>query len=174
MEHSLAGRLLVATPQLGDPNFARTVVLIIQHDDEGALGVVLNRPSAARVIDHLPTLEPWVVEPAVVFVGGPVEPEVGIGLERAEGDHVPLFGVRMLDLTVPETVAAPCRVFSGYAGWSGDQLEEELGEGAWFTFDGSADDVFAHTPDELWSRVLRRQGGRFALLSTLPPHPELN
>jgi putative transcriptional regulator len=176
MDESLAGRLLVATPLLTDPNFTRTVVVVIQHDADGALGVVLNRPSQEPVADHLPGLGDRVAEPSVVFVGGPVEPEVGIGFERSDSSDrpLPVPGVGMLDLVAPEAYGPECRVFSGYAGWAPHQLEAELGEDAWLVVPGIADDVFCPEPDRLWSQVLRRQGGRHALLSWYPPNPELN
>lgn len=175
MNGSLAGRLLVASTDLVDPNFARTVVFLIQHDDEGALGLVLNRPSESPVVDHLPWLADHAGSPPVVFVGGPVEPEVAIALERTEAPERPtaIEGVGLLD--VQDTRAmAPCRVFSGYAGWGGGQLEGELGQGAWYVVDAVAADVFTDQPDELWSGVLRRQGGHLALMSTYPPDPTLN
>ena len=168
--------LLVATPALIDPNFARTVVFLIQHDEDGAVGVVLNRPSGENVADHLPDLADWVVHPGVVFVGGPVEPTVAIGLEREDQPARPLEGTRgvgLLDLA-DDGPAAACRVYSGYSGWGPGQLEAEIEEGSWIVVEAQAEDVFTAQPDELWSRVLRRQPGRVALFATHPEDPSLN
>lgn len=172
----LASKLLVAAPSLVDPNFSRSVILLLQHDQDGAIGLILDRPTEEPVADHLPQLDGWTVEPAVVFVGGPVDPTVAIGLEQnPHPDHAipgaPWVGI--LDLTDREP-AAHCRVFSGYSGWGPGQLEEEITEGAWIIVDPAPDDVFSGTPDGLWSRVLRRQGGRLSMLSTFPPDPSLN
>lgn len=175
MNGSLAGRLLVASTDLVEPNFARTVVFLLQHDEDGALGLILNRPSESPVVDHLPWLADHVGGPPVVFVGGPVEPEVAIALERALSPDRPtaIEGVGILDVEDTRSMT-PCRVFSGYAGWGGGQLEGELALGAWYVVDAAAGDVFTEEPEELWSAVLRRQGGHLALLSTFPPDPTLN
>ncbi len=172
---SLAGRLLVASTVLGDPNFDRTVVFMLQHDDEGALGLVLNRPTASSVHDVLPWIADALVEPGVVFVGGPVEPEVAIALESTQASDRPtaLPGVGLADVNRTDPVA-PLRVYSGYSGWGGGQLEGELADGAWIVVGAEADDVFTHDPPGLWATVLRRQGGRLSLLSTYPPDPSLN
>ena len=181
----LIGRLLVASPQLGDPNFERTVVLLLDHGPEGALGVVLNRPTGLPV-DEI--LDAWrdqaeAAPPGVVFRGGPVSPDAVIGLARTaadeEGDrrHV-MDGVDTVDLAV-EPAAQPVavvgvRMFAGYAGWSPEQLEDELAEGAWIVLDAVASDIFTEAADELWHDVLRRQGGTVAILAAYPPHPSVN
>ena len=167
------GRLLVATPSLLDPNFARSVVLLIQHDEDGALGVVLTHPSESPLADHLPELGARAAAPDVVFVGGPVEPEVALGFELGEDGEFVVPGVRMLNVVEPSG-DAPCRVFSGYAGWGPGQLEGELSEGAWYVVDALAGDVFSIDPEGLWAEVLRRQPGRLAWLATYPPDPSLN
>lgn len=170
------GMLLVATPALLDPNFVRTVVFLIQHEAEGTVGVVLNRPTTEQVADHLPALAGRTVDPPAVFSGGPVEPAVAIGLERGESVARPIEGVAgvgMVDL-VEEEAPGRCRVFSGYAGWGPGQLEEEIDEGSWIVVPATADDVFSPDPDQLWSAVLRRQGGRLALLASHPLDPTLN
>ena len=172
---SLAGRLLVASTVLGDPNFDRTVVFMLQHDEEGALGLVLNRPSASKVLEHLSWLAGSVIEPGVVFVGGPVEPEVAIALESTDTPDRPtaLPGVGLADVNQVEA-GAPLRVFSGYSGWGEGQLEEELATDAWIVVGAEPGDVFTQDPEGLWATVLRRQGGHLTLLSTYPPHPSLN
>jgi putative transcriptional regulator len=179
---SLRGRLLVASPALLDPNFRRTVVLVAEHGDEGAMGVVLNRPSEAIAADAVPALADLVEPGGIVFAGGPVEanavtvlaefedPEeaaalifADVGFVRADADPAVLAG---------ETRRA--RLFAGYAGWSAGQLEAELDEEAWITAEPAVEDVFSSAPDDLWSTVLRRLGGRFALVATMPPDPSLN
>lgn len=176
MTTGLGGRLLVASPLLVDPNFFRTVVLLLQHDEEGALGVVLNRPSAEAVADHLPAWAPAVGEPAVVFVGGPVEPPIAIALEASPVPAEPtgVDGVGILDLERDPASTELVRVFSGYAGWGPGQLESELEEDAWVVVDAAASDPFHPDPERLWSEVLRRQGGRLAMLASYPPDPRLN
>ena len=183
----LTGRLLVASPQLGDPNFDRSVVLLLDHGPEGALGVVLNRPTGLPV-DEI--LDAWSAEalatpPGVVFRGGPVSPDAVIGLARSDADdadgsrwRLVLDGVGTVDLAVapddqPVAVAG-VRMFAGYAGWSPDQLEEELREGAWIVVDALLTDVFTTEADTLWHDVLQRQGGTLALLAAYPPHPSVN
>lgn len=182
---SLAGRLLVATPSLGDPNFDRTVVAVLEHSrDDGALGVVVNRPSGTEVAEVLPAIGALVAEPSVVFVGGPVQPHaalcLGVPRPGAEPDgFAPLStGLATVDLDRdPDVLSAGLqvlRVFAGYAGWGGGQLEAEIAQGAWFVVDALPGDVFADEPERLWRSVLRRQGGTLALVSTFPADPRLN
>jgi putative transcriptional regulator len=178
MDRTLAGSLLVASPLLFDPNFFRSVVFLLQHDQDGALGVILNRPSEEPVVAHLPEWGMRSEDPAVVFVGGPVEPSVAIGIIRADVPTEPtaLLGVGLVDLTADPGGSdnAPIRVFSGYAGWGSGQLEAELSEGAWMVVPASSEDLFSVVPDQLWSAVLRRQGGKLAMLATFPDDPSLN
>jgi putative transcriptional regulator len=181
---SVRGRLLVAAPTLYDPNFFRSVVLVLEHGDEGALGVVLNRPSETAVGETLPDWTGLASDPGVVFVGGPVSPDAAIGVARAgtsdqtEG-WAPLFGhlgtvdLGRAPLELPVEVQN-LRVFAGYAGWGEAQLDGELDEGGWFVVDAAPDDVFTSEPAGLWASVLRRQGGRLAMFATAPPHPSLN
>jgi putative transcriptional regulator len=181
---SLRGRLLVATPTLYDPNFFRTVVLLLEHGEEGALGVVLNRPSETVVAEALPDWSSLASHPRVVFVGGPVAPETVIGLARAEKADgaegwAPLFGhLGTVDLgrtavELPVSVQN-LRVFAGHAGWSAGQLDGEVESGGWFVLDTAPDDVFTDEFDALWASVLRRQRGRLAMFATAPAHPSLN
>jgi putative transcriptional regulator len=184
VSESARGRLLVATPTLSDPNFLRTVVLVLEHGDDGALGVVLNRPSETVVGQALPDWSGLASDPDVVFVGGPVGPDAAIGLARARSSEhtdgwAPLFGPlgtidlgrNPVDLLVD---VQNLRVFAGYAGWSGGQFDGELDSGDWFVVDAAPDDVFTSEPDALWASVLRRQGGRLAMFATAPPHPSVN
>ncbi|MDH4177206.1 MAG: YqgE/AlgH family protein [Thermoleophilia bacterium] len=179
---SLQGNLLVAGPGLVDPNFRRTVVLVGEHGDEGAMGVVLNRPSPASVEEAVPLLAELVGERELVHVGGPVQPQAIVVLgefEEPERAGVLVFGtVGFLpgEIEGAEEVGAlsRARVFAGYAGWGAGQLEEELAEAAWIVEQALPDDVFTDDPDGLWSAVLRRKGGTFALLATMPLDPALN
>lgn len=177
MTDSLAGRLLVASPVLSDPNFSRTVVLLLQHDEEGAVGVVLNRPSESPVSDHLPAWAEVVTEPGVVFVGGPCEPAVAIGLTDGDRVREPVGppGLGVVDLEADPEPGRRVRIFSGYAGWGPDQLEDELEEGAWVVVDAEPDDALSTRPEGLWRAVLARQPRReLKLLASYPPDPSLN
>jgi putative transcriptional regulator len=180
-----AGMLLVATPALLDPNFADTVVLLLDVDENGALGVVLNRPSGVPVAD---VLEGWgevVAEPEVLFHGGPVSTEgaLAVALLRTE-DDVPV-GFReitgqlgLVDLDTPVELLdgslQGLRIFAGYAGWGADQLDGEIAEGSWYVVPSQPFDVFRIDPAELWRDVLRRQPGELAWHSTRPVDPDLN
>ncbi|HSJ28665.1 MAG TPA: YqgE/AlgH family protein [Acidimicrobiia bacterium] len=168
MREPRAGTLLVATPVLIDPNFHRSVVALLQHDDEGSLGVVLDRPTTIPVAEFLPEWAPLAAEPAVVFHGGPVEPEIGLGLRVLGGT------IETVTLDHDPDDDSPVRVFSGYSGWSAGQLEQELSEGAWFVVDMEPQDVLTRSPDTLWSSVLRRQPGEISLFATFPLDPQMN
>ncbi|MGH8773727.1 MAG: YqgE/AlgH family protein [Jiangellaceae bacterium] len=178
------GRLLVATPALRDPNFARSVVYVLLHEPDGALGVVVNRPTSMPVTDILPSWQPVVTEPGVVFQGGPVSLDSALGLVAMVDGNEPL-GVRrvsgrvgVVDLDAPPEVVQPgvvaMRVFAGYAGWSPDQLESEIDEGSWYVVDAHPEDAFRGDVDVLWQTVLRRQDGLLAMMATFPPDPSLN
>jgi putative transcriptional regulator len=189
-EQSLSGRLLAASPRLGDPNFRRSVVLIVEDDvDEGTLGVILNRPTEIS-LDQV--LEPWTelaTGPQVVFRGGPISPNSALALALAHGsdepvgwrslDGTPMMSrIGLIDLGAPPELLAggitSMRVFAGYAGWGVGQLRAEIDEGAWFVLAGDPADAFAGDPGRLWETVLRRQGGDLALVATFPDDPEMN
>jgi putative transcriptional regulator len=177
-----AGRLLVATPLLGDPHFSRTVVYLLEHDGGGTVGVVMNRPSHTPVGQVLPDWHDAVSGPAVVFGGGPVQPDgalcLGMLAPGSEGIREVVDGVSTVDLDGDVTVIAPnarrLRVFAGHAGWAPGQLEDELAEGAWWVLRGGPDDLFSDEPASMWRRVLRRQSPPLNLVSTYPPDPSLN
>lgn len=180
---SLKGRLLVATPDLGDPNFERAVVLMLEHTPDGAVGVVLNRPTETTLSEAATDWEGWdalAVPPAVVFVGGPVAQSAVIcvarrrGAGEAEGFQAVVEGVGVADLRRPPAQVEAMRIFAGYSGWGGGQLEGELAAGAWFVLDALPEDPLGARPDALWSDVLRRQGGRLALFAACPADPSLN
>ena len=177
------GRLLVAEPMLGDPNFDRTVVLVVEHTDEGALGLVLNRPTDLPVAEALPEWRHLVTDPPVLHVGGPVEERSGWCLARVTDlDHegfVPVLGdLGLLDLSLdPDLLGGlvtELRLFAGYSGWGPGQLDVELAAEAWIVVDAEVGDPFLPDGEALWSRILARQGGSLARLATFPPDPSLN
>lgn len=180
---SLRGRLLVATPGLGDLNFDRTVVFVLEHGPDGAVGVVLNRPSDINVGVPLPEWALLADDPRKIFFGGPVAQGAVLGLawgpsEPSEGWAPLVDRLGTLDLaTPPDELGVPIerlRIFTGYSGWGGGQLENELEGGAWFVADGTPADAFTTRPSSLWADVVRRQGGTEALLASSPRHPWLN
>ena len=183
---SLTGRLLVATPTLKDPNFDRTVVLLVAHDPGGALGVVLNRATEVPVSDVLGNWGELARDPAVLFEGGPVQPESAICLARMRpeakrriaGFHQVAGALGTVDLSAnPERLresVSGIRVFAGYSGWSPGQLEVEVSSGSWFVFDALPGDPFVSRPDDLWPMVLRRQGDILAAVAHFPPDVSLN
>ncbi len=179
---SLRGHLLLAGPRLLDPNFHRTVVLVGEHGDEGAMGIVLNRPSPVLVADAVPPLAGLVDGDDVVHVGGPVQPEailvIGEFGDPAEAGTLVLDAVGFLpgEIDAAGEVASlvRARLFAGYAGWSPGQLEAELEEESWIVEPALPDDVFTAEPTELWSRVLRRKGGSFSVLASMPLDPSAN
>jgi putative transcriptional regulator len=189
----LTGRLLVAVPGMYDANFDRTVVLVLEHTEDGAVGVVLNRPSETTVTDALPVLAEVAAAPAVVFVGGPVVPEGALALsevaagEEVEGWRSVLGEIGLLDLSRASTdepaasivgaIASGvrrARLFAGHAGWAAGQLEGEIAANGWFVVDSHADDAFASDPARLWRAVMARQPGRLAWFANCPPDPTVN
>ncbi|MEI7034948.1 YqgE/AlgH family protein [Streptomyces pratensis] len=194
---SLTGRLLVAAPALADPNFDRAVVLLLDHDEEGSLGVILNRPTPVGVGE---VLMPWAGltgEPGVVFQGGPVSLDSALGVAVVPGDDGlcadparrtggggPVGwrrvhgAIGLVDLETPPELLAPAlgslRIFAGYAGWGPGQLEGELGDGAWYVVESEPGDVSSPHPERLWRAVLRRQRSELAMIATYPDDPSLN
>ncbi len=178
---SLQGRLLVASPSLVDRNFRRTVVLITEHSEEGAAGLVLNRPSPAAVSELVPALEELVDEGEQVWMGGPVQPNGVLVLGEfldPEDAAVPLFGsLGFPSLEEPHEVLVSTtrrRVFAGYAGWGAGQLEDELERDDWIVEDSQPDDAFTEAPGGLWADVLRRKGGIYELVARMPEDPSVN
>lgn len=175
------GSLLVAAPTLVDPNFFRSVVFMLAHDDEdGSLGVVLNRPSPVPVAEIVPGWSPLAAAPSVLFIGGPVQPGAAICIGRCEvpGAAQAVGFAPLLDdlgtvdlhedpLDVPVRLAE-VRVFTGYAGWGPGQLADEIGSGSWHVLEADHGDVLSSDPTGLWSRVLRRQGGWLSVLARYP------
>ena len=178
---TLQGQLLIASPSLLDSNFRRAVVLVTEHTDDGAAGLVLNRPSPASVLELVPELEPLVEDDEPVWLGGPVQPNAVLVLgEFVDPDDaaVPLFGsLGFPSLEEPEDVVPATtrrRVFAGYAGWGAGQLESELGREDWIIEPAQADDAFTDAPDNLWADVLRRKGGIYELVARIPEDPSVN
>ena len=178
------GRLLVAEPMLGDPNFDRTVVLMVQHTADGALGLVLNRPTDVAVAEALPAWGSVATDPGLLHLGGPVEEQSGWCLARANDPgsldgFVPVVGdLGLLDLELDPTDVASgfhaVRLYAGYSGWGPGQLEHELAQDAWFVADAEPDDPFLAEGPGLWRRILARQGGPLARLALFPTDPRLN
>jgi putative transcriptional regulator len=182
------GQLLVAAPALVDPNFRRSVVLLLDHDDDGALGVVLNRPSPVPVDDVLPAWSEVVGHPDVLFHGGPVGTDSALAVatlpRQSGGDGEPIGWRKVsdttgiLDLDAPTELVAPAvsgvRIFAGYAGWGQAQLAAEIEEGSWYVVASTDSDILTGDPKQLWRRVLRRQPGELAWVSTSPDDPLMN
>ncbi len=191
----LPGHLLVATPVLQDPNFARRVILVLDHGVHGALGVVIDRPGGVAVDQLLPRWHPLATAPAELFTGGPVARNSLIGLVRLASRHLaaddapdrpagwrllvdddrPIGTVELdVDPTGYGSTVVGARLFSGYAGWETGQLEDEIAEGSWYVVRAEARDPISADPEGLWRRVLRRQGGALGLVSGYPADPTTN
>jgi putative transcriptional regulator len=182
---SLAGQLLVATPSTGGAIFRRSVVLLLQHDDTGAHGLVLNKPLATGVQSVLPSWQEHVSRPQRLFQGGPVGLDTALGLAFAPGGDEPQLGIQrvfgalgVVDLDAPPELIMPevtgLRIFAGYAGWAPGQLEGEIAEGGWYVVPSADGDVFSDRPEGLWSAVLRRQPGQLSWVASFPEDPSWN
>ncbi|MGW6527182.1 YqgE/AlgH family protein [Streptomyces venezuelae] len=196
---SLTGRLLVATPALADPNFDRAVVLLLDHDEKGSLGVVLNRPTPVDVADILEGWGQLAGAPGVVFQGGPVSLDSALGVAVIPGEEgaassgprkrAPALrdpvgfrrvhgAIGLVDLEAPPELLASAlgslRIFAGYSGWGPGQLENELEDGAWYVVESEPGDVSSPDPERLWRAVLRRQRSELAMVATYPDDASLN
>jgi len=179
---SLRGQLLVAGPGLLDPNFHRTVVLLGEHGEDGAMGLVLNRVTDVSVATAVPPIADLVGDGDLVHVGGPVQPQAVVVLADFVEPH--RAGALVLDTIgfLPGDVddeadlgeLRSVRVFAGYAGWGPGQLEGELDEQSWVVLPAQASDVFTTAPEGLWAEVLRRHGGALRILALLPEDPHVN
>jgi putative transcriptional regulator len=184
MTATLRGKLLIATPALGDPNFDRTVVLVLEHGTEGTLGIVLNRPTETPIVEAIPDWAALASPPAVVYLGGPVGVGTIIALGESRSDLAPpgteVVSDRLVavDLSLDPAPLAPLisalRVWTGYAGWAPGQLEEELAQDAWFVVDADDSDATTTEPTNLWRTVLGRQPGTLAWFSNFPEDPAHN
>jgi putative transcriptional regulator len=178
---SLRGQLLIASPALLDPNFARAVVLIGEHSEEGALGVVLNRPSPLSLAEAAPELSTAGPEQPL-FEGGPVQPTALVVLAEFDdplqaGLHIAHgvgFPAPDSDLDELASWSRRARVYAGYAGWAPGQLDDEVERGDWILEPFGPEDVFCDDPDGLWRATLERKGARFALLARMPEDPSQN
>jgi len=179
---SVRGQLLVAGPALLDPNFWRTVVLIVEHNEEGALGLVLNRPSETSVGEAVPQLETLLDPDERLFIGGPVQPSAVIVLGEFE-DATDAALIAFDDVGVLGTGPSPNeltagvtsgRAFLGHAGWGPGQLDGELERGDWILEPARLHDAFSADPSSLWSEVLTRKGGSYALVARMPADPSMN
>jgi putative transcriptional regulator len=177
---NLLGSLLVANGTLMDPNFRRAVVVITEHSEGGAMGLVLNRPAPVTVEEAAPTLAGLVPAGSHIFVGGPVQPEAAIVMADFESfnlDSKIVIGsiglLAGLDGEVADGIKR-ARVFAGYAGWGPGQLEAETEESAWIIEDALPGDIFTEEPERLWSQVLQRKGGDYRLLALMPLDPSTN
>jgi putative transcriptional regulator len=177
---SLQGKLLVSSPALRDPNFRKTVILIAHHDEDGAMGFVLSRPSEVSAVEAVPSLDGLPGAGAPVYVGGPVQPEAYIVLAefldvtRAASPVFGRVGFMPADTDPEQLGITRMRLFAGYAGWNAGQLEGELEEPAWIVAPAEPDDPFDDDPDALWRAVLQRMGGPFELMIDMPFDPGLN
>ena len=175
MAESLRGQLLIAAPSLHD-YFRRTVVLVLEHSADGAMGVVLNRESETLVADAVPQLAELASPEERMRIGGPVSPQsvVAIGeFEDVDEAGLQLVGsLGTLDPDAENATLRRMRVFAGYAGWAPSQLDAELEQEAWLVTPAEPEDPFAD--GDIWSAVLRRKGGNYRLLSTMPADPSLN
>ena len=181
-DESTSGRLLVAAPGLNDPNFDRSVVLMLEHSSDGALGVVLTQPTELTVSEALPDWGDLAATPDLVHRGGPVAPSAVVALalarlDDAGGAFTSILGrLGVVDLGADDGQQGieAVRVYAGYSGWSPLQLDDELAAGGWLVVDALPEDPFATDTEELWGQVLRRQGGRIARLANYPTEPWLN
>ena len=179
---SLRGQLLIAGATLPDPNFARTVVLVCEHSEDGALGLVLNRAGELLVGESAPELAPLTGDEATIDEGGPVQPEALLVLaefEDASQAAIPVLGTVGLmgdgsDVEDLVGTTRRARAFAGYAGWGPGQLDAELARDDWFVAPAGIDDIFDPDADELWQRVLARKGGHFAVVARMPIDPSVN
>ena len=180
----LTGRLLVATPNLDEPTFRRTVILLCAHSDDGTFGLVLNRPLKEPIANHLPDWGEIASTPSLMFAGGPVQPNVVFAIASSDDISVGRWGLRLVPgLGLIDPTGGPAafdnridrvRLFVGYAGWAGGQLEGEIEDHGWFVVDATDDDPFHADPVTLWRDVLRRQSSELAMYATHPQVPGIN
>jgi putative transcriptional regulator len=172
---SLRGQLLIAAPSLFD-YFRRAVVLVLEHTEDGAMGVVLGRESETSVAEAVPVLSPFADDTEMVHVGGPVSPESVVAL--GEFDDIADAGMQVvgslgtLDPEADNSSLRRLRVYAGYAGWGAGQLDGELEQEAWVVVEAEPDDPFAD--GDIWAEALARKGGGYRLMSTMPADPSLN
>jgi putative transcriptional regulator len=179
---SLRGQLLIASPALIDPNFWRTVVVIADHNDEGAFGLVLNRPSETEVSEAVPDLASVEGVDPIMHLGGPVAPSNVVVVadfdDRANAGLMVVGDVGLLSLEAEVGEAAAgarrLRAYAGHSGWGPGQLEAEMGLESWILEPARESDLFHDEPENLWSEVLRRKGGSYSLIARMPADASMN
>jgi putative transcriptional regulator len=183
-----AGSLMIASAMLVDPNFARCVLLVLDSNDEGSLGVILNQPSETPIDEVLTSWRDLVNPPGVFFRGGPVELNAALAVGSLAGSPTDVepppgwrelsgsLGLVDLDSTPDEFLGrlSGLRIYAGYAGWGAGQLDAEIAEGSWHVVPAQHSDLFTENPDRLWGEILRRQPPPLSMLSTLPEDASLN
>lgn len=178
MSESLAGRFLVATPLISTPPFARAVVLLLEHDESGAIGLVLNEPTELLAEDHISGVAKHLTPPTHVFLGGPVSTDTAVSLGRGNGfeflrpSALPAIGI--VDIEQPLEGLEELRIFAGYAGWDPLQLDAEMKEGAWWVLFPDLDEIFTSDTDGMWERTVERGPGTLPLYATYPSDPSTN
>jgi putative transcriptional regulator len=178
---SVRGKLLIAGPGLADSNFWRTVVLVVEHSDDGALGLVLNRPSETTVGEAVSELEELLDVDDPLYVGGPVQPSALIVLaEFDRPEEAALIAFDDIGVLAggareePGVAVRRGRAFVGHSGWGPGQLDDEMERGDWIIEPAQREDAFTATPRALWETVLTRKGGSYALVARMPPDPSVN
>jgi putative transcriptional regulator len=174
MSQSMRGKLLIAAPSLFD-FFRRTVILMVEHTEEGAFGVVLNRASESTVGEAVPALADLAGSDGPVHIGGPVATDSVVVLgEFEDPEDSPKVVVGDLGVVDPgeEAAVRRVRIYAGHAGWGPGQLEGELESESWLVEPANAEDPFRE--DDLWSAALQRRGGEYALIATMPDDPSMN
>ncbi len=178
MSSTHAGRIVIARPDYSDIHFDMTVTMLLEHNEQGAFGLILNRPSNVTVAETLAGWEDSVNQPQNLFAGGPVSPESIVALGRGSVPGELAHGMHSVDLDSQPTLATSSvdevRIFAGYAGWAPGQLEGEIGSGGWWIVDGTADDVFFPEPKKLWAAILRRQRDEMAWYAHYPADTSVN
>jgi putative transcriptional regulator len=180
---SLKGQLLLDNGKLGGSFFHRTVLLICEHDAEGAFGLVLNRNTGTKVGEALVADLPEQIKGQPLFLGGPVQPQALSYLHSDE--FLPDANVmanlslghsldELQDLSDGFSANRKLKVFAGYAGWSPGQLDDEMRRDTWLTHSASLDLVFFNQPDKLWEHILLQKGWKYRLLAESPPDPSAN
>jgi len=177
VERTLAGQFLSATPLIATPPFARSVILLLEHDDTGAIGIILNRDSGLPLDEILPEAAAYVVDPPHVFLGGPVSTETALALAKAPSDSflrpAALGTIGLVDPLSPPSGVSAMRIFAGYAGWDPGQLEAEIDEQAWWATLADVQAIFGDTTN-LWRETIRSAPGRIPLFETYTDNPMTN
>jgi putative transcriptional regulator len=181
-----AGSLLIASATLVDPNFARCVLLVLESNGDGSLGVILNQPSETPVGEVLDSWRDVVNPPDVFFRGGPVELNAALAVghltggasDTPEGWRELTGPLGLVDLDSPPDDFLGrlngLRIYAGYSGWGAGQLDDEIDEGSWHVVPAQRSDLFSENPDRLWAEILRRQPPPLSMLATLPEDATLN